>query len=436
MKKKVMIYLFIFIVSFCFINNVKAVFSEENYLKNTTYEKELLKFPKSYQEKIKELHKIYPNAIFIAQSKFLDWDKYKEVEVDWNDMLKAENSNYKSEIEASAPAKYKTSTCDKSGCGWVVASKEGIEYYMDPYNFLDKKHIFMFQSQYFNPSYQTKEGVEKILSTTFMANTKCPGAEMNGVERTYAEVIMEAANKYKMSPYLLAARLKQENGKGTSPLVTGDYSKYDFEKDPDTTYYNYFNIQASGANIIENGYKCANGSLENSKGKKLCAGYSWTTPYLSIMGGSEFLYKKYVGVNDTYNVMGQMNLYLQKWDPYGPQYAGHQYMQNIRAPYFESESLYNSYNIYKNFEEYKFVFYIPIFKNAPSVDIVVKIGDLNNDNVIDSADLLKMRQHLIGTKKLTNEYLVLADINKDGNIDSTDLLKIRQHLIGIKKIEW
>ena len=61
---------------------------------------------------------------------------------------------------------------------------------------------------------------------------------------------------------------------------------------------------------------------------------------------------------------------------------------------------------------------------------VVIYGDLTGDGIINSADLLKMRQHLIGSTKLAKAYNIAANINKDEVINSGDLLKLRQHLIG------
>lgn len=434
MNKKIFNFVLIFIVSFFLMNEVKAVYSDANIGK---YEDELNKFPLTYQDKIKELHNIYPNAVFVKQDKFFDWNKFKEVEVDWNDMLKAQSSGKKSEIEASAPSNHKSSTCGEySGdrCTWYVASKEAIEYYMNPYNFLDESHVFMFESQYYK-DYHIKEGVEKIFAGTFMGNKNCEGSD-----KTYAEVVLEAAAKYNVSPYMLAARLKQEQGsKGTSSLISGKYEGYE-------GLYNYFNIQASGSTDeakITNGLKCASGTLVSSKGTKLCDGNSWTSPYLSIIGGAKFIYKDYIGVNDTYNVKGQMTNYLQKWDPYGPVFAGHQYMQNIRAPYFESQSTFKSYSSFEGYKNYNYVFYIPIFKNAPNLTyevknennipnntVNVKLGDVNGDGVIDSGDLFKLQQYLIGKVSFNDNQKKSADTNRDNEINSGDIFKLVQHLIG------
>ena len=67
---------------------------------------------------------------------------------------------------------------------------------------------------------------------------------------------------------------------------------------------------------------------------------------------------------------------------------------------------------------------------------VVLYGDLTGDGLINSADLFKMRQHLIGTISLSDEFKASANVTKGEDvINSADLLKIRQHLIGSSLIE-
>lgn len=376
MMRRIYMLLCVFVISsFLCVLNVCAIYTEEGV---GTYEEELAKFPISFKSKIESLHKIYPNSVFVAQNKFFDWGELKEVEVEFNRMMSYQyyetgsklsyasrsrnlvyytmNVGYRSNADWSYNYYTDKYTAFDNG-SWYAAAKNTISYYLDARNFLDESNVFIFESLY-NHEYQKIEGVEKILSGTFMANKECPGSE----GKKYSEVLIEAADKNSISAYYLASRIRQEQGtKGTSNLISGTYKGYE-------GYYNYFNISASGngtTTIVTNG-------LTRAKEQ------GWTSPYLSILGGSTFVRNDYVGANDKYNVKGQLTLYLNKWDPYGYNLGGHQYMQNITAPITEASTILNAYKIDKNYKNNKYIFYIPVFKNMPNSTSLPKMGNPNN----------------------------------------------------------
>ena len=71
-----------------------------------------------------------------------------------------------------------------------------------------------------------------------------------------------------------------------------------------------------------------------------------------------------------------------------------------------------------------------VFSNAPSEN-KAKIGDLNNDNTINSADALSVLQGATGLITFTAEQKEIADVNKDGSINSADALRILQYATSL-----
>ncbi|MBQ7775440.1 MAG: hypothetical protein IJ379_05910, partial [Lachnospiraceae bacterium] len=142
----------------------------------------------------------------------------------------------------------------------------------------------------------------------------------------------------------LASRVYQEQGKGTSPLISGTYPGYE-------GYYNYFNIGASGKTdkeVIENGLAYAKNATP-----------PWDTPYHALHFGS-----KVIGSN--YITKGQDTLYLQKFDVDSSNNGlyWHQYMQNICAPTSEAVSIRKLYEETGSLDN-MFVFKIPVYNNMP-----------------------------------------------------------------------
>lgn len=73
---------------------------------------------------------------------------------------------------------------------------------------------------------------------------------------------------------------------------------------------------------------------------------------------------------------------------------------------------------------------VPAFKFNPKSTIPNKIGDINTDGKINSADALLVLQSSMGVITLTDTQKLLADVNEDGKINSTDALLILQYATG------
>lgn len=71
--------------------------------------------------------------------------------------------------------------------------------------------------------------------------------------------------------------------------------------------------------------------------------------------------------------------------------------------------------------------YYVVIKEAP--EKIIK-GDVNNDGAIDVADALMMKQHIEGTRLLTNDEFDRADLNDDGEISSLEVLMVLQYVNG------
>ena len=116
---------------------------------------------------------------------------------------------------------------------------------------------------------------------------------------------MKAASQSGVSPYVLAAMILQEQGKGTSQLISGNHPTY-------PGYYNFFNVEAyqSGSmSPIEMGLRYA--SQSGSYGRP------WDTVEKSIIGGAQ-------NYGDNYVKAGQNTFYLKKFNVQGANLYKHQ----------------------------------------------------------------------------------------------------------------
>lgn len=310
-------------------------------------------FPYSYRQKLRELNQLHPNWTFVPMNTGINWETVINAEMIGNKSLVY--VTVKESWKSKEAGDYDASTgtyIDKGGKGWVRASREAVEYSMNPVNYFDEYHIFAFEQLSYNPSIHTEAGVEGIIANSWMSHRIVEDDSF-----TYAQVFMQNAMDSKVSPYHLASRVLQEQGRGNvssktnnNPLISGAYG-----------VYNYYNIGASGktsAEVIANGVVYA-----EKKG--------WTTRFKSLTGGAYFIGEGYIN-------RGQDTLYLQKFDVDASDNSlyTHQYMQNLQAPMSEAGMVYTAYKECGALGQ-NFVFKIPIYNNMPGSEPPVSLEKVN-----------------------------------------------------------
>lgn len=306
-------------------------------MENARASQDIAQFPTAYQPALQAIKASHPNWIFVKMNTGLDWNT-----------VIANEMGERSLVPSSSSALWKNGSYSSS---WAYASEGILKYYMDPRNFLNETSIFQFEQLTYNASYHTQSAVQGVLSNTFMSGA------IPGDGRTYANVFWSIGNSLGVSPFHLACRVYQEQGKGTSPLISGGYSGYE-------GLYNYFNVGASGSTddaIIISGLTKAR---ENG----------WTTRYASLYGGAQVISANYI-------LKGQDTLYLQKFDV-DSSYKGlywHQYMQNICAPESEGKNIKKAYTNSGSLNN-TFVFKIPVYSSMPAA-ACPKPGEQSVDTV-------------------------------------------------------
>lgn len=297
-------------------------------------------FPESYRPALLELKERHPEWIFVRMDTGLDW----------NASIQAEMKNTKSLIYYTV-AEYKRESAygDRT---WWYPTESTLRYYMDPRNSLTEDSIFMFEQLTYNASYHTEAAIDLMVQGSFMdsANkvTLPESAGVNQALDTYSKMFLKIGSELNVSPFHLASRVYQEQGKnGTSPLISGNYTGAGGIY---VGYYNHFNVKASGATDEE----------EILNGLAYAKQQNWCNIYESLRGGASLLSANYIS-------KGQYTLYLQKFNvnknsPYGV--YEHQYMQNITAPTSEAKKIRDAYRQVGTLDN-SFVFSIPVFNNMP-----------------------------------------------------------------------
>lgn len=106
-----------------------------------------------------------------------------------------------------------------------------------------------------------------------------------------------------------------------------------------------------------------------------------------------------------------------------------------------SDTVLNSSRTAKNPDGYFSLSRDYVYVSKSDVNVVGQIiantynpGDVNGDGKVSSLDYIKIKNHIMGTNKLTGSALTRADVNDDGKVSSLDYIKIKNHIMGTNKL--
>lgn len=398
------------------------------------YSEELAKFPVSYHQYLNKLHEDHPAWKFYAVNINKTLEEIRDAQsIIGKSLINTKYEGWRSIKEGAYD--YKTDTWKGyDGTNWKAANPDIVAYYLDPRNFLNEERIFMFEDLKYH-DYQTENGVQSILNGTFMESTFI----YDNNDYKYSLTFVEAGRFSSVSPYVLAARVKQEvvlSGGKASGSASGTVSGY-------VGYYNFFNIGAYAAN--------GNDAVIN--GLIYAQNKGWNSPYKAIVEGSVF-------IGDNYILKGQQTLYFQKFNvnPASDYTINtHQYMTNIEAPYSEAYTTYKAYVTNGDINK-DIVFYIPVYENMLESYKQPNTGNPNNwlsDLKIDNVTLegfdgevvsynyntdkksIEIAANTVNSKAVvtgTGKFDLIEGLNKFDLVVTSENGNLRTYTINVNKV--
>lgn len=444
-----------------------------------SFDEQLSAFPESYQKLIRDIHASYPNYIFEADYVDISYDEavYQE-SIGHRKLVNMYSDGVSWRSLDSGCYNRSNGTWNTYSGDWTDAGIDVIEYYMDPRNFLNTRNMFIFAQQTYSGA-ETRSGVETIAAGSFLAGTY---TDSTGTH-SYVDTIMEAAKESKVSPYVIAATIRAEQPTwGQSPLIDGSYG-----------YYNFFNFGASGSDVVGNGINFAKTQGWDTVYKSILGGAKgYYNGYLKS-GQDTYFYKDYNLPNLDFNHQYAQSVYDQIGNAAFLRNAiGSDYnaVLTLRIPvYTEMPLVPQGYpeengSLNKRYAqdgtvlprgtqtitmEPKTIVTLTPLPNDVADDpkkmtdepvttpveepttvppqeepkpteepttvsqqpVTYSAGDANGDGKISAMDYVAVKNHIMGTKTITDSAkLKAADANGDGKISALDYVRIKNMILG------
>lgn len=186
---------------------------------------------------------------------------------------------------------------------WRIATRDEVEYYMNPDNFKVGNGKYMFMKLTYVSGVSIDIAKEIIKEKGIL----------DGKEQAF----LTAAKKYNINPIYLMCHARLETGNGTSELSTGVLvDTIDGQPVEPKIVYNMFGIGAEDSGAVKLGAERAYKE-------------GWFTPELAIIEGSYWLGQEYIH-NSKFK---QNTLYKMRWNIGHLGIEGHQYASDIAWAY-------------------------------------------------------------------------------------------------------
>lgn len=357
-------------------------------------------FPDSYRGALRYLHKKHPNWTFKSMITDLRFPT-AVANFQLSSAVKGKTRYYekvgKQTCENDYRGKSKDGYC-QTEAEWYVPNKDTLGYYLDPRNFLTEKYILQFESLEYSKNY-TESVVASILKGTFMDGISILDTQ------SYASIFAEAGKNENVSSVYLASLAKQEVGVNGSISTSG--AEFEYEGETYSGLFNFFNIGAysNASSPVKAGLVYASGDV--------CKKCSSNEVYKEV----EEFYKLDEILKDAgYKVSGD---YVYDFSVGEKVSKIEDKLDNDDIEIKAGKVIGTGDKIKLNGETY----------------IVVLYGDVTGDGEINSSDLLKIRQYLLGMTSLSSAAKEAAKVTGGKSISSSDLLKVRQYLLGMTRIK-
>ncbi len=330
---------------YAFVNRVVVKYEytfDENFEENLKY------FPESYHSALRQLHAQYPNWKFVANNLDLTFKEAVEAQYGVDDVKNTRKwveftygNNKWRDMRAYDSTTDKWITLESR---WTYASREAIEYFMDPRNSLNEDMIFAFMQQSYVEDAKTQDNLRAVIKGTFLEKGYDKNGDGTPEKDAYIEDLIAAAKESRVSAYVLAATIIVEQGVGgTSNLISGTYAGYE-------NCYNFFNFSAAGSTekeIIENGLKYAKNN-------------GWNSRTAAIIGGAQKYADGYISVGQDTYYYKDFNVLKEYWSH---QYASALYDAWTNAAYLKKGCVTNTNTV--------LTFSIPVYKDMPELPCII-----------------------------------------------------------------